>query len=173
MSFDAALRLTLGFEGGTSNDPNDRGGLTRFGITQGTYSRWRAHQGLFSQKVTKISDEEVRAIYRHWYWNAAHCDELPPILAQCVFDAAVNHGAVRAIRLLQKALHLPDDGVFGPQTREAAKEADEHDTVSRYLDAREDFYAEIIEHDPSQVTFEHGWSNRVDLLRQTLLAELA
>lgn len=168
MTFDAALKLSLGFEGGTSDHPADKGGLTQHGITQGVYTRWLRGKGQPDHAVTQISDAEVRAIYFDWYWLPTHCDELPDKLGLCVFDAAVNHGAQRATKLLQKALGVNDDGRFGPATRAAAQTCDEDATVKAYLDAREDFYAEIIERDPTQVAFANGWKNRVDALRDEL-----
>ena len=37
--YDDVLKTVLGFEGGYSNDPDDRGGETNLGITEGTYAR--------------------------------------------------------------------------------------------------------------------------------------
>lgn len=171
MTFYDALKLTLGFEGGRSNEKADRGGLTMYGVTQGTYDRWRRARGQPLRSVTQIEDLEVEMIYRRQYWEAAHCDELPSVLALCVFDAAVNHGPARAIRLLQQALHTPDDGVFGPQTSDALNGADEQDVVASYLNLRQDFYDDIVEHDPTQAKFAHGWANRILALRLRLIAE--
>jgi len=166
--FDEALQLTLGYEGGISNDKADRGGLTQAGITQRTYDAWRRVRRLPLRAVTLIEPEEVRTIYFQLYWLAAHCDELPGQLAKCVFDASVNHGPTRAIRLLQLSIGITDDGQFGPQTRRALEHADENATITIYLDAREDFYADIIEADPTQVRFKDGWRNRVIALRAAL-----
>ena len=167
-AFEEALRLTLGFEGGLSSDPLDKGGLTNFGVTQHAYDRFRRRNNLNSRPVTLISGLEVMSIYRSDYWLTAHCDDLPDKLAMCVFDAAVNHGPGKAIRLLQRALNVPVDGLFGPRTKKALDIADELTTIGRFLDLRQDFYDEIIEHDPSQVRFKRGWANRVIALREAL-----
>lgn len=170
-AFDDALKLTLNFEGGRSNEKHDRGGLTMFGVTQGSYTRWRRRNGQPSRPVTLIEPGEIRVIYHDDYWMAAHCDELPHDLALCVFDSAVNHGVQRAIKLLQTAVHVGADGRFGPVTRAAVARMDEQRVIDNFLDAREDFYADIVEHDPTQAKFSRGWSNRVAALRMKLLDE--
>lgn len=168
-AFDDALKLTLGFEGGVSDHKEDRGGLTNFGVTQATYDRFRRLNWLKPRSVREIADVEVMAIYRDDYWIAARCNEMPARIAMCVFDSAVNHGPGRAIRLLQQALHVPVDGMFGPRTKAALEHADERETIRRFLDARQDFYDDIIERDPTQIKFQRGWTNRVIALRTELL----
>lgn len=168
--FDAALKLTLGFEGGYTNDPLDRGKATNFGVTQRAYDRWRARRGLQPMPVAKIAAGEVRDLYRDDYWVIAHCDEMPVRLALVVFDTAVNSGPTRAIILLQRALGVhPDVGIYGPQTRAAVADCDEADTVRKYLDERAAFFDDIVEDDPTQARFIKGWHNRIAMLRDAVL----
>lgn len=96
-AFRAALAHVLTFEGGYSDHPLDKGGATNFGVTQGTYDRWRAAQGLPAQPVKVITRAEVEAIYWANYWLKAGCDQLAPALAFVVFDSAVNSGVGRAL----------------------------------------------------------------------------
>ena len=65
----------------------------------------------------------AKELYRRDYWDACRCDQLPPRLAPLVFDAAVNQGVATAIKMLQQALHIPNDGKIGPQTIACAKSA--------------------------------------------------
>lgn len=171
MTFERALEVTLGFEGGFSHDPIDRGGATNYGVTQAAYDRFRKANRLRPRSVELIDQVEILALYRLNYWLTAHCDELPPRLAMCVFDSSVNHGPRTAIKLLQRALHIHDDGIFGSQTRTALFHCDEAEVIRRYLDARQDFYDDIIERDPTQIRFARGWRNRVLALQSTLLNE--
>jgi lysozyme family protein len=119
-AFDKALAQTLGFEGGWSNVPGDRGGATNYGITQRTYDAWRVTTGQPAQSVDLIADEEVRAIYLADYWTPCRCEDLPELLALAVFDMAVNSGVNNARFTLQKALGVKPDGVIGPVTIETA-----------------------------------------------------
>jgi len=120
--FDECLKFVLGREGGTSNDPNDAGKLTSRGITQATCAKAHARGLVGTGDPTKLTNEEVRAIYREFYWRAAGCGHLPEPLDLVVFDEAVNCGVGQAVRDLQDAMNrllaskIAVDGGFGPQT---------------------------------------------------------
>ena len=166
--FDAALRITLGFEGGVSDDPADRGGLTSSGITQATYDRYRDRQLLPRQPVTRATGPEITKIYRQDYWEPAKCEFLPRRIAACVFDAAVNHGIGPASMLLQRALWIGDDGVIGPKTIAAALAAEERLTIRSMLTLRRELYRILVKVDPTQERFVKGWNNRVARLWNAL-----
>ena len=103
MSFDRALAFVLRWEGGYSDHPEDPGGATNMGITQGTYDAWRKRRGLPPRPVREITREEVAAIYRERYWAPLGCDKLPADLALMVFDCAVNQGPAKARELLERS----------------------------------------------------------------------
>lgn len=169
MSFERALHTVLVREGGYVNDKADRGGATNKGITQKVYDAWRRSHALPIRSVADIEDAEVAAIYLTQYWHPAHCEKLPEALAIVHFDAAVNHGVRRAIKLLQLALGASDDGVMGKETMKSLETAlemtNEDAVIDAYLDIRSDFYEEIVERDPTQVKFLAGWKNRIRALR--------
>jgi len=151
-------------EGGYVSHPADRGGPTNHGITQATLSDWRGH-AVTAQDVQALTWDEASRIYRKNYWDAVRGDELPAGLDYKVFDMAINHGAKRAITILQEALEIVPDGVFGPATLRAVNAIrDDNAAVIREIkdaaDRREVFYAGIIARNPSQAVFERGWANR-------------
>lgn len=170
MSFERALSTLLIREGGYSNDKTDRGGATNKGITQRVYDAWRRSHNLPLRSVSEISDTEVAAIYLTQYWNPAWCEKMPEHLGLIHFDAAVNHGVHRAIKLLQLALGASDDGVMGRNTMKSLETAlmmtDEDAIIHAYLDQRADFYDAIVESDPTQGKFINGWKNRLRSLRE-------
>lgn len=163
--FFRSLPLVLGAEGGLVNDPNDRGGLTNHGVTQVTYHRWRDHVGQPRRSVELITPDEVQAIYYQFYWLRGQCDALPWPASHLHFDACVNHGVHEAVRLLQRAAGVKDDGAFGPLTRSAVDRAHTSDLCQALLWQRVRFYVEISA-DPSQLGFLRGWLNRVLNLRE-------
>lgn len=101
-----------------SDDAHDPGGKTQCGIIQREYDTWRRAQGLPVRDVRQLTQDEGRAIYWQSYW-LPHCPQLPAGLDLAFFDAAVNEGAVEAIRMLQYAIGVPADGEWGPLTEAA------------------------------------------------------
>ena len=163
-----ALDVILGNEGGLSDHEADRGGRTNLGITQKNYDAFRKASGKPPRPVDEINGAEVEEFYAQ-YWKDAHCGYMPEPLDLQVFDAAVNHGAGRAIKLLQRVLGTDEDGIAGRQTMDALH-ADivafgVSDVCLRYLKERQAFYDRIIERDPSQAVFARGWENRIDHMR--------
>ena len=95
-NFERCLAITLKWEGGYSNHPDDPGGPTMRGIIQSEYDTWREKRGLRPRPVRQIEEGELRTIYRKQYWDEMGCEDLLPGFDLCVFDAAVNSGVGRA-----------------------------------------------------------------------------
>jgi lysozyme family protein len=72
-------------------------------------------------------------------------------------DAAVNHGIGNAIRWLQRAADLADDGIVGPRTLARVGDCDAADLVLRFNAERLDFYTKL----STWGTFGKGWARRV------------
>ena len=157
ITFERVLPFLLLDEGGYSNRKKDRGGPTNKGITWKTYNAYRRRKGLPIRSVKQIEDHEVREIYRTEYWDEVRADELPEHLRYTVFDAAVNSGPERAIRLLQQVGKVDDDGIIGPKTLAAAEKV----LLADYSLRRERWYEQIIDNDPEQEVNRRGWMNRV------------
>ena len=103
-----------------SNDPGDPGGKTMDGIIQVEYDRFRTQRGLPRQDVRQITEAEGDDIYYSNYW-LPYCPELPIGLDGEFFDTAVNEGVVEAVKILQYALGIANDGKWGAQTDAAVK----------------------------------------------------
>lgn len=164
--FETCLKFVLQHEGGFVDDPADRGGATNCGITQGTYDAWCVAHGMpHPSPVRDILADEVEAIYRANYWEAVRAHLLLEPLDLVMFDAAVQHGVKRAVRLLQQALPVEVDGVFGPATLYAVTNKPASLVAYNVMEARRKFYAQIIANDPVNAKFENGWNNRMQALR--------
>ena len=90
-NFDEAIKFVLKWEGGYSNDPNDPGGETKFGISKRSYPEL---------DISKLTLKQAKEIYYQNYWLKAGCDELPFPFDIIVFDTAVNMGRRRAKEFL-------------------------------------------------------------------------
>jgi lysozyme family protein len=174
--FLRSLRFVLKWEGGLSNDPDDRGGLTKWGVTQATYDRYRKAKGLPLQPVAKMTETEMREIYWSYYWQPVIGDAHANPLALALFDTAVNMGVGTAIKLLQRAINdlLPKerwvtvDGKIGEQTLKAAKSLDAKRLALQLCNRREERYYAIVRANPTQQKFLRGWLNRLNDLRRSI-----
>lgn len=150
--FLMALQRTLTLEGDFVHDPDDPGGATRFGITQ-RVARRNGYQG----DMQALPLDIARAIYWQDYWVPAGCPELPPIIASPQFDAAVNTGVGTAIKMLQAAVNVHQDGIIGPTTRAAIQAYLPLHVTVRMLAQREYHYTTL----PGWKRYGKGWSRRV------------
>ena len=80
-NFNKAFQLVIGLEGGYSNDPNDPGKETKFGISK----RYNPEVD-----VVNITLDQAKAIYLKKYWIPSGCDDALYPLDICLFDGAVN-----------------------------------------------------------------------------------
>lgn len=155
MSFDSAFEIVIGNEGGYSAHPQDPGGETKYGIAQ------RSHPHINIQELTI---EQAKSIYLSEYWGPICGDSLPPSVAVHVFDAAVNHGVLQSIKLMQRALLVDDDGIIGPATLRAARLVDADKFCRRFCAARLTFYTSL----KTWPVFGRGWTNRVALMLEAV-----
>lgn len=146
--FDYFIERVLVHEGGYVNDPRDPGQETRWGISK------RAYPHLDIKAMTL---QEAKDIYRRDFWQRVRGDELPREFAFQALDAAVNHGIGNAVRWMQRAAGVADDGVIGPVTLAAVQRAQAADLVLRFNAERLRFYAKLT----TFSTFGRGWVNRV------------
>lgn len=174
--FERALSFTFGSEGGLSDHPADRGGLTNMGITAGTLNRAYTRKIVGHNDVRRLTRAEAAKIYEEFYWKPSCAGEMPWPLCALHFDAAVNHGLGGATKLLQRTLSkvrgipLTIDGAIGSKTKRVLYAAlmDMEANVgyrrvfcSTYLDYREQLFRAIVKNNPSQKVFLRGWLNRV------------
>ena len=166
MKCSEALVFTLHYEGGYSNNPNDSGGETNFGITHLTYDSWRIKNNLPKQSVKLITQDEVSNIYKTMYWDKCYCDLLPNKLDLVIFDFGVNAGPSRSVQRLQKILGVVQDGSIGPKSLAAITSLPIDQLITSCLEDRKHYYQSIVEMNPKNTVFLKGWLNRVEALRQ-------
>ena len=167
-AFDHILRV----EGGFVDNPNDPGGRTNLGITQGTFTRWLQAKELPSVDVAEIQREEAFAIYHEQYWLEGQCNKLPYPLCIYHFDGYVNLLPRDAGRVLQRALkiHAPVlvvDGIVGPRTIKAANNLELDLKVrTEYLWERIRLYLRKVKANEKKLEFLPTWMWRLDKLRE-------
>lgn len=165
-------------EGGYSNHPADRGGPTRWGITE-QVARAYGYAG----DIRELPKSTAAAIYRRRYWTDVRFDqvaEVYPRVGSELFDTGINMGQAVAARFLQRALNLlnadaslwPDivaDGQIGAMTIAALRSYQQRrgaageDVLLKTLDGFQVCrYAEITEGRAANEAFFYGWvANRI------------
>tara|TARA_R110000868_G_scaffold411283_2_gene702847 strand:- start:120147 stop:120809 length:663 start_codon:yes stop_codon:yes gene_type:complete len=144
-------------EGGYVHHPDDPGGATDRGITQGAFDAWNRMHGQPLRQVRGISKAEAEAIIAHQYLDKVGADLLPTGLDYCVGDYAVNSGVAQAAKELQRVLGVSVDGIVGAQTLAAANGADVEAVIAALCARRMRFLRGL----RTWRTFGAGWSVRV------------
>lgn len=147
LTFDQAFDRLIGHEGGYVCDPRDPGGETKFGICKRSYP---------ALNIKNLDIGTAKAIYRKDFWQPLG-DECHPAIRFQAFDFAVNSGIQTALRRLQRAIHVADDGHFGPVSRAALAEIPPSDVLFLYLAERLDFLASL----STWPVFGKGWARRI------------
>lgn len=150
------IEMILAHEGGVyTNHPADKGGPTKWGITQKVLSQWLGRPASIDD-VKSLTREIAGMIYLDRYIRPF--DLLVGPLRPNVIDMGVNAGVGRASRLLQQCVGVAVDGKVGPQT--VAATALRPDWSDLYTGFRLAFYEDLIVTNPTQMVFRRGWRNR-------------
>lgn len=157
MNFDEAFDRLMGNEGGYVNNPADPGGETNFGITWPILLQ-AVGLGIVPPNTTiaTLQRDQAKAIYRVFFWEKGGMDKFDPALAFQVFDFAVNSGIETAIRKLQKAAGVADDGHVGPLTIAAVNAKKPTSMILLFLAERIDFWRAL----STWPNFGRGWAGR-------------
>jgi lysozyme family protein len=145
--FDIAFDRLIKNEGGYVNDPRDPGGETNWGISKRSYP---------DLDIRHLTREQAKAIYWRDFWIAGNMAVLGKAIGFQVFDMAVNGGIQTALRLLQRAVDVAEDGHIGPRTMKAVLDMSVTDVIMRYV-AHELKYKTKLSTWP---VHGKGWANR-------------
>jgi lysozyme family protein len=165
-NYQKSLAMVLIWEGGYSNHPADPGGATMRGVTQRVYDAFRRSHGVATRSVKMLTQSELEAIYRRQYWDLIKGDQLPEGVDYALFDLAVNSGVGRAVKILQKAVGVAQDGTLGVVTLDAIKGFKDRKVLIKDICAlRLGFLKRLA----IWATFGKGWGNRVRSVQQCAL----
>lgn len=180
-SIETLIDDVIAREGDYVNHPADRGGATRWGITQAV-ARAQGYVG----DMRALPRDTAADIYRRVYWTTPRFEQIArraPRIAAELFDTGVNMGTGTAIGFLQRALNAlnraardyPDiviDRAIGPATLHAldgllrARGPRSETVLLRAIEALQgERYIALAERRPSQEAFLYGWlANRIGLI---------
>jgi lysozyme family protein len=173
---DVQLDALIAREGGYIDHPADRGGPTRFGITEAV-----ARSAGYAGTIRHLPLGEAKRIYRQRYWTAPGLPLMAttmPRLAAELFDTGVNMGPSVAAQFLQRALNAlnrrardwPDVPVSGRidaatlaalEAARAYRGAALEDVLLKAVDALQGArYIALAEARPLNEAFVYGWLDK-------------
>lgn len=142
MNFDIAFDRLIGNEGGLVDDKNDPGGITQWGISKRSYP---------DVDIKDLSKDNAKQIYLRDFWSPLG-DAHPAVKFQA-FDFAVNSGMQTAIRKLQTAVGVADDGHWGPVSAAKLSSMDVNDVLLHFMAQRLLFWTQC----SAWPSFGKGW----------------
>lgn len=167
-------------EGGFVNDPDDPGGATKYGVTIHTMRRLgldlTGDMIVDVDDVRALSRDQATDIFIRHYFNQPRISEMPEVLQPSLFDMYVNAGS-NAVKILQQMLcemgySVVVDGVIGPQSLAAARDAASPDPLSlrdAYGVARRNYYFRLADKRPASRKYARtrsggkgGWIHRAE-----------
>jgi len=162
-NFIQAAEKVLDIEGKYSNDSNDYGGETKWGIAKKYYPE---------EDIPNVTKERALEIYKRDYWNKFQGDLIDnQQIAEEMLDIAVNMHWTRAGMFLQDAINHLDkekedqlkvDGLIGPKTIKAVNSHPYPDAIVKHLNVCQgEHYHKRLHEDTSQEVFYRGWLRRV------------
>lgn len=149
--FPDAFAAVLGNEGNFSDNANDPGGETMYGITQAVARAW-GYQG----DMQALPLATAQAIAKKEYWDRFQCDQFDARIGFNIFDAAYNGG--HPAQWLQAAAGVTQDGVIGAITIAAVRALNPMTVIARFTSSRISYYTSLAAEWP---TFGRGWMNRL------------
>jgi lysozyme family protein len=167
-AFEAGFRFFMGplFDGHENDNAPGEHFETRFGVTEMTY-RKALKEGIVTKPFDQChSPDDMKPIYRHDYYDADRCGEMPSCVAMVCFVDATLMGNRTPAKNLQTALGLAPDGVIGSETLAALKSADAK-AIAAQLEAADLAYLRAL---PNWGLFKNGWTNRETRLLQAAIA---
>ena len=169
-------------EGGYVNNKNDRGGPTKFGVTQATAERFNLDKDddgdVDIEDVKLLTRADAYMVFDEGYRIQPKIDRLPMILQPVMTDCSVHHGYGRAIMIMQKCanfiegVNIDVDGGIGAQTIgvvEAICDKFPNEFRDGISIERREFMLRICDNDESQIVFcrtkkgkKGGWIKRAE-----------
>lgn len=164
ISIEDALKFTLKWEGGYTNDPLDPGGPTNFGIIQSRYDEYRNAENKPKQSVKLITKNEYEEIYDKYYYTPIRAKFVSNPLGLVLFDTAVNLGVGGATARLQASLKVPVTSKWTQSISDTIHQSDQVEVAINICKLRIAKRYDRVKKAPSQKRFLKGWLNRDNAL---------
>jgi len=160
-----AINRVIYIEGGFVNNPADKGGPTKYGITQAVYDKFIGRKSSIDE-IKNMPIGNAVAIYKKNYWDKIRGDEINSYaVAYAIFDQAVNWGLDKAIKRTQRVLNEPETGTLTNAQLSLLNSVHEQAFIDSYLEFARQAYLLTVASNPAYEQFKDGWLNRVEKIR--------
>lgn len=156
-------------DGGLNDNPNDKGSITKFGISL------RFYKGIYPKaskdSIRNLTKEESIQIYWDHFYSNLNYDKINNLeLSRKLFLTAVNMGKNRPNKWIQQICNdlgskLIVDGILGKISIEEINrwcDINLKQIKESFIKCQLDEYDRIIKNDPSQKIFKLGWKKRAN-----------
>lgn len=182
---DNIIRRGVAVEAGYVNNPADKGGETKCGITATTAAEHKDDLiKLFkwNGQMKDLTEEMAIWIYRTAWWDRLRLDDIlkiHPFIADRLFDFGINAGRGAAGTNIQRILNVMNrmqqdykdikpDGAIGDGTVDALKayvakrgQVGILNMIQLLIDLQGAYYIQVAEKRELNETFMSGWTTRV------------
>ena len=164
MIFDKAVKQLFQHEGYSyTNDPDDHGGETVFGIAKKNFPEYCLRvYNLMKEGALESAIKMATEFYHKAFWNPLY-QSLDEKLAIKLFNVGVNIGVNRSVKTLQSTLRdsfkkdIVIDGKFGQKTIKACNSVKYQPSLySRFIFDLSKYYESL-----NQDKYMNGWLNRL------------
>jgi lysozyme family protein len=175
-AYEMCAAQTLDIEKGFVDNPNDAGGATNFGVSLRFLKRLvdidkdgyvdgdiDRDGDVDVDDIKKLTLPDVYRIMKTYFWDELPitADESVPIKIRWkMFDIAINCSPIRAIKLLQQALGVDADGVWGIMSWKALKTTPEERILCALSQRLMKYYSQCVANKPTNLPFLVGWTDR-------------
>lgn len=162
--FKTAFLITIddNHEGGYQclhgDSGNWTGGVIGVGELKGTKYGISAHE-FPNEDIKNLTTDRAAELYRDGYWKALYSQIADQLIADKLFDMGVLFGVGTAVRMLQRALKIVEDGVFGAESLAAVNS---RGNVQEYKTALVSHVLLIGNSNPEERQFITGWIRRIN-----------
>lgn len=159
--FEKAKSLILTLESKrVTDDPDDRGGLTKYGISQRQYP---------DLDIANLSEADAYTLFEDDFWRKYRIGEIENQgIANQVFLLFIHMNPLHAAMIAQAAINacgrgivtVKPDGVMGTLTIRALNSLADGWLSNRIRIETIHYYFQLTEHDKSQLKYFRGWVRR-------------
>lgn len=170
-NFIYAMQFVLKHEGGLSNDKDDPGGISRYGISlrflKETHLDINNDGVVDKNDVIQLTLTEADSVYLNDWWLKYHYNLIKNRdVAAKIFDTSVNIGASRTHIFVKKAMNnmlrsfVTVNGNLTTDEIGILNSLNKDKFIANFITLQENYYIAIVQKNPHLRVFKKGWVSR-------------